>query len=72
MTCGEQPKDIKNQLRSLLIFKREAPKSARPRTFARFAQWLIRSLKRQTCVEKNALGALITCGTTPTTVTEMK
>jgi len=38
----EQPKDMKNQWRSFLIFKREAPKNARPRAFARFAQWLIR------------------------------
>jgi len=29
--------------RSLLISKCEAPKSARPRAFARFAQWLIRA-----------------------------
>jgi len=27
---GEQPKNMKNQQRSILIFKREAPKSARP------------------------------------------
>ena len=33
---------MKNQQNSVLIFKREDPKSARPRAFARFAQWLIR------------------------------
>jgi len=39
---GGQPKNMKNQQRSVLISRREAPKSARPRAFARFAQWLIR------------------------------
>jgi len=38
----EQPKKMKNQERSVLIFKRDTPISARPRAFARFAQWLIR------------------------------
>jgi len=38
---GEHPKNMK-KLWSVLIFRREAPKSARLRAFARFAQWLIR------------------------------
>ena len=42
LTRGEQPKNMKNQKRSLLIFKREAPKTVRRRAFVRFAQWLIR------------------------------
>jgi len=33
---------MKNQKRSVLIFKRETPKNARPWAFARCAQWLIR------------------------------
>jgi len=33
---------MKNQQRSDLIDKRQAPKSSRPRAFAQFAQWLIR------------------------------
>jgi len=41
LTHGEQPTKTKKQ-RSVLIFKRESPSSARPRAFARFAQWLIR------------------------------
>jgi len=38
---GEQPKNMKKQKRSVLIFKREASKGAKPRAFARYAQWLI-------------------------------
>jgi len=45
-THGEQPKHIQNQWRSALIFKREAPKRAGPRAFARFGQWLIRPCGR--------------------------
>jgi len=42
-------KNMKNQQKSVLIFKREAPKSAKPRAFGRFAQWLIRPwMKRMT------------------------
>jgi len=40
---------MKNQERSVLISKREAPKSARPRGFARFAQWLIQSWQQSCC-----------------------
>jgi len=40
---GEQPENMNKQLRIILIFKRKAPKSAKPRAFARFAEWLIRS-----------------------------
>jgi len=35
------PKTRKSSKRSVLTFKRETPKSARPLAFARFAQWLI-------------------------------
>ena len=45
-THGEHPKHMQNQWRSALIFKREAPKRAGPRAFARFGQWLIRPCGR--------------------------
>jgi len=48
LTRGEQPKNMENQQKSGLIFKCEAPKSARPWAFARFAQCLIRPWLRST------------------------